>query len=206
MNPVPNVPPAPRRRIWPWVLGICLTPFLALGLAVASYITLDSDARTLRRHVMRATEADWTTKVQVSVGRATIGTVRTGLLFARQPEVEDARLALGAIKNASVGVYQLATPGADLASGNRILAETDRAMQKRGWSRLVGVSGRDETVMVYVTEDADEDKPLDICVAVVTGRELVVVSATIEPEAIGRLVERHMAGDLRAEIRRHVSF
>lgn len=206
MNPVPNVPPAPRRRIWPWVLGICLTPFLALGLAVASYVTLDSDARTLRRHVMRATEADWTTKVQVSVGRATIGTVRTGLLFARQPEVEDARLALSAIKNASVGVYELASDSAADWSGNRILTDTDQAMQKRGWSRLVGVTGRNETVMIYVDEDADEDEPLDICVAVVTNRELVVVSATVDADALSRLVERHTAGDLRAEIRRHVRF
>lgn len=206
MNPVPNVPPAPRRRIWPWVLGICLTPFLALGLAVASYVTLDRDASTLRRHVMRATNADWNTKVQISVGGATIGTVRTGLLFADQKEIEEARLALGAIKHASVGVYELASDSAADWSGNRILTDTDQAMQKRGWSRLVGVTGRNETVMIYVDDDADEDEPLDICVAVVTNRELVVVSATVDADALSRLVERHTAGDLRAEIRRHVRF
>lgn len=206
MNPVTHVPPAPRRRIWPWVLGICLTPFLVLGLAVASYVTLDSDARTLRRHVMSATNADWNTKVQISVGAATLGTVRTGLLFADHAEIADARLALGAVKHASVGVYELASGRDGGWSSTQILTDTDRAMQKRGWTRLVGVAGKDETVMVYVDEDADEDGPIDLCVAVVNGRELVVVSATVDPDAISRLVERHVAGDFRAEIRRHVRF
>lgn len=203
MNPAPTVPPAPRRRIWPWVLGICLTPFLVLGLAVASYVTLDSDARTLRRHVMSATNADWDTKIQISVGRATIGTVRTGLLLVDKEEIADARLALGAVKHASVGVYELASHRDESWSSTQILRDTDRAMQRRGWTRLVGVADGKETVMVYVSEDIDEDEPIDVCVAVVSGRELVVVSATIDPENIGRLIERHAGENLRAELRRH---
>lgn len=203
MNPVPNVPPAPRRRIWPWVLGICLTPFLALGLAVASYVTLDRDASTLRRHVMRATNADWNTKVQISVGGATIGTVRTGLLFADQKEIEEARFALRAVKHASVGVYELASGSRTDWSSAAILRETDRAMQGRGWTRLVGVAGTKETVMVYTSDNLRDDGPMDLCIAVLDGRELVVVSARIEPDALGRLVERHAGRELTASLRRH---
>ena len=205
MNTPSPVPPAPRRRVWPWVLGICLTPFVVLGLAVASYVTLDRDASALRRHVMSATHADWNTKVQFSVGRATLGTVRTGLFFVDNEEVVDARLALGAIKHASVGVYELTSR--DFAwSSQDVLATTHRAMEKRGWSRLVGVANHKETVMVYVPDDFDDDEPIDVCVAVVTGRELVVVSATVDADMLSRLVERHADGDIRAEIRRHVRF
>lgn len=204
MNSTPTVPPAPRRRIWPWVLGICLTPFVVLALAVASFVTLDSDARTLRRHVMSATNADWDTKVQVSVGSATLGTVRTGLLFVDQPEVDEARLALKAVRSASVGVYELAATSDEDWSPTQILRKTDEAMQGRGWTRLVGVADGKETVMVYTADDIDENEPIDICVAVVNGREMVVVSATVDPDAIGALVERHAGGELRAELRRHV--
>ncbi|MDB6114991.1 MAG: hypothetical protein JWQ62_1936, partial [Lacunisphaera sp.] len=66
--------PAPRRRIWRWVLigvGLCLAPWLALAVVVASYLTLDRDVAVLRQHVMAATGASWCTKVQMSVGRTT---------------------------------------------------------------------------------------------------------------------------------------
>lgn len=199
VSPVPR-----RRRIWPWVLGLCLTPFVVLTIMVASYVTLDSDAAALRRHVMTATNADWHTKVQCSVGRFTIGAVRGGLLFVRQPEVADARLALAAVKHASVGVYTRTSDG-DRWSRERLFVETDRAMQKRGWTRLVGVSGRAgaEAVLVYVSDDLDEGDPIDLCIAVVNDRELVIASTTIDPETLGELVERHTPEHVRKIVARH---
>lgn len=200
----PQPPAAPRRRIWPWVLGLCLAPFAILGVAVASYVTLDRDASVLRRHVMKATNADWQTKVQCSVGRITIGAVRSGLFFVRKPEVDDARLALAAVKHASVGVYQLRHRDADW-SREQLFVETDRAMADRGWMRLVGVSERDgaEAVLVYAPEDIEDDEPIDICVAVVNGRELVIVSTTIDPTTLGELVQRHLPDDVRKIAARH---
>ena len=85
MNPVPQAT-APRRHIWRWVLlgaGLCLTPFVLLAMAAASYLTLDRDVRVLRQHVMAATDAGWNTKVQVSIGRATLGTIGQALLCRR---------------------------------------------------------------------------------------------------------------------------
>lgn len=206
-TPTPQalVSPAPRRRrIWPWVLGICLAPFVILTLAVASYITLDRDAAALRRHVMTATNADWHTKVQCSVGCLTIGAVRSGLLFVRQPEVADARLALAAVKHASVGVYTRDRDG-EQWSREQLFVETDRAMQKRGWTRLVGVSERAgaEAVLVYVSDDADEGDPIDLCVAVVSDRELVIASTTVDPETLSELVERHTPEHVKKIVARH---
>jgi hypothetical protein len=204
-SPIPSS--APRRRIWPWVLGLCLAPFVILGVAVASYVTLDSDASVLRRHVMKATHADWNTKVQCSVGRITISALRSGLFFVRKPEIADARLALAAVKHASVGVYELRRGGGDW-SREQLFIETDRAMQERGWTRLGGVSDRDgaEAVLVYTPEDIDDDDPIDICVAVVNDRELVIASTTVDPSTLGELVERHTPDHIKKiAMRRHLA-
>jgi hypothetical protein len=204
MNPAPQVTPAPRRRrLWPWVLlgaGICLSPFLLLGVAAVSYLSLDRDVRVLREHVMDATDARWKTKVQMSVGRLTLGAVGQGLRFVDNKDMADARLALGAVKRASVGIYER-TAGSSQLSPEDFFVKTDRAMQKRGWTRLVGVSEKKEAVLVYIQEDLDADEPVDLCVAVVNDREMVVVSTTVDPDAIQALVARHAGDDLKRNLR-----
>ena len=62
-------------------LGLCLAPWLVLAAVVASYLTLDSDVAVLRKQVMAATDAGWSTRVQMSVGRTTLGAIGTGLGF-----------------------------------------------------------------------------------------------------------------------------
>ncbi len=201
MNPDPQSP-APRRHIWRWVLlgaGLCLTPFLLLGLAAVSYLTLDRDVRVLRQYVMAASDAQWSTKAQVSVGRLTLGAIGQGLRFVHQPNIADARLALRAVRHASVGVYER-TSGGTNGSRKQLFVETDRAMQERGWTRLIGVADKQESVLVYVQDDLDEDEPIEICVAVVNGREMVVASTTIDAVALGELVAKH-AGD---SVKRHL--
>lgn len=205
MNPpTPSAPAAPRRRhVWLWVLGLCLAPFVLLGLAVASYVTLDRDAAALRRNVMSATHADWNTKVQVSVGRATLGAVSTGLRLVDHAEIADARLALEAVRHASVGVYELASRDVEI-SREALFRDTDRAMAKRGWSRLVGVADKKEAVLVYVPDDIDEGAPIEVCVAVVDGSEMVVVSTGIDGDSLSELVGRHAGDDLRRTFRKHL--
>jgi hypothetical protein len=201
MNSVPQTP-APRRRLWLWVLlgaGLCLTPFALLGIAAVSYLTLDSDVRTLRRHVMDATDTDWSTRVQVSVGRATLGVVGQALHFVDHKDMADARLALKSVKHASVGVYE--SSGRHDWSNEDLFVKTDRAMQKRGWSRLVGVVNRREAVLVYIQEGTDEGDPLHLCIAVASSRELVVVSTTVDPDALGELVAKHTGDKLKRHLR-----
>ena len=201
MNPAPQSP-APRRPVWRWVLlgaGICLAPFLLLGIAAVSYLTLDRDVRLLREQVMAATDANWSTRVQMSVGRVTLGAIGQGLRFVQHKDVADARLALRAVKQVSVGVYER-TSGAATGSRERLFIETDRAMQKHGWTRLVGVADRNECVLVYVQDDLDEDEPIEICVAVVNGKEMVVASTTIDPGALGELVAKHAGDDIKGRL------
>jgi hypothetical protein len=204
-SPMPApVTAAPRRRIWPWVVGILCAPFLILGLAAASYLTLDRDASTLRRNVMRATESNWDTKVQFSVGRVSLGCLRTGLGFIpdSRDKIYEARLALGAIKHASVGVYELDAE-ADWTPA-KIFAHTDAAMGDRGWTRIVGVAGARETVLVYVEDDLDEGDPIELCIAVVDGRQMVVVSTAVDADKLSELVERHVGGRFNDDVRERI--
>lgn len=203
MNPA-SPSPAPRRRVWLWVLlaaGLCLSPFLLLGAAAVSYLTLDSDVRTLRRHVMAATDAEWCTRAQVSVGRLTLGAIGQGLRFVDHEDMPDARLAIRAVKHASVGVYERTSPEASW-SREDLFVKTDRAMRQRGWSRLVGVADRNETVLVYVADDFEEDEPVEICLAVVNGKKIVVASTRLDARAVSELVVKHAKGDdLKRQLR-----
>jgi len=199
----PAAPPATprRRRIWPWVLAICLFPWVVIGAAAVSCLTLNRQAATLRRQVMAASHADWSTKFQLSVGRVTLGAVRTGLIFVRDKNIEDARLALAAVERASVGVYERRTERSEWSRA-QLFADTDRAMRQRGWTRLVGVAENDgETVLVYAPEDCAPGDTIDVCVAVVDGKQLVVVSTTIEADALAKLVEKHAGEELKRKLR-----
>lgn len=193
MQPAPAPQPR-RRRLWPWILGFCLLPFVAVGLAAYSILTLDHAASVLRRHVMAATDSDWHTRVQVSTGRATLGLARLVLTWVHDPHVADARLALKAVKSASVGVYELAD-GSAAWSYDELFSKTDEAMRKRGWNRLVGVADDKNIVLIYTDGDPDGTGPIDICLAVVDDRELVVASTTIDSTKALDLIARHLPPD-----------
>jgi hypothetical protein len=76
-------------------------------------------------------------------------------------------------------------------------------MQRRGWSRLVGVTEDSETVMIYTSNDVDPGSGIELCLAVLDGNDLVVVSTKIDAGALADLAEAHMPkGGLRAELRR----
>jgi hypothetical protein len=201
MNPVPPTS-SPRRHVWRWVflgLGLCLAPFVVLAAVAVSFLTLDRDAAVLRKQVMAVTDHGWNTKVQMSVGRITLGAVRTGLAFVHNKDIDDARLALTAIKHASVGVYER-RPGRADWSRQQLFAEADQAMQDRHWTRLVGVADHKDTVLIYMPADFDPDDPVEICLAVVNDRELVVVSTCVDASILAELVEKHSADDLKSRL------
>lgn len=184
------------RRFLRWFLisvGLCVAPIVMLGVVVASCLMLDRDTAVLREEVMDATGADWSPKVQLSIGRGIIGTTAAGLYFVNAEGVDDARLAIKAVRNASVGVYERRSKGDDW-SREELFRKTDHAMAERGWSRMVGVADGKETVLIYTQDESDPDADIDLCIAVVNPTELVVVSTTVNGEALGQLVARHTGG------------
>lgn len=180
--------------------GLCLAPFLLLGVAAVSYLTLDRDVRMLRNHVMEATDVAWDTKVQMSIGRMTLGAIGQGLRLVDHKDMDDARLALRSVQHASVGVYERRVGGGECPR-EQLFAATDRAMRNRGWTRMVGVAEKKETVLVYVQEEPEKNESVEICLAVITGKELVVASTTIDAAALGDLVARHADDDLKRHLR-----
>ena len=189
----------PRHRIWPWILGLILTPFVMLGVLIAGAIHLNSDAAALRRQVMAATGNNWHTKVQFSVGPVLLGAARTGVSFIHDvpPEVRE---VLRAVRSARVGVY--ARRGAMDGGGRRaeLFAATDRMMARRGWTRIVGVADTGDIVLIYLPTQSEDLQPSRVCLAVCNDRELVVVAAGFEANALAGLIAREMDGRLPVKL------
>ncbi|HTL66436.1 MAG TPA: hypothetical protein VL200_02130 [Lacunisphaera sp.] len=192
MNPT-AVPPTGRRHVWRWVfvgIALCLLPVICVGILVASALSLSREAALLRNHVMSSTDTDWHRKIQLSVGSMTLTALRTGMAFAHGKEVEDVRLALASVRKASVGVYERSGRKGTWSNAD-LFADADKAMGRRGWTRLVGVHDHSDTVLIYVPEDAGSGDTMDICLAVVSDGQMVVVSTSVNADALARLVARH---------------
>jgi hypothetical protein len=199
------VTPAARgqRRLARWILAaliLLITPLALVGVGVASLFGLNRDAALLKREVMAASDCDWNTTVQVNVGWCTLAAARTVLRFVDAPDVDDARLALSAVRRASVGVYQRIGRARDW-SRDQLISRTDERMTGRGWSRLVGVLGDDETVLVYASDELDSGGKIDLCLAVIDGEEMVIVSTKIDADALVELAAKHLPeGGLRGKL------
>lgn len=195
-SPVPPAVPVAKseRRLARWMLlGLLLliTPVVLVGLGVASLFRLGRDAAFLRHEVMATSDSDWATRVQVSAGWCTLTTARTIMRFVEHEHQDEVRLALSAVRRASVGVYQRAGRAGGLSAG-RVIDGLDRKMRDRGWSRLAGVFERNATVLVYVSDDVDTGQLVDLCVAVVDGDDLVVVSGKVDADRLIELAEKHL--------------
>ena len=203
MNPATNsTPAAPHRPYGKWIavgLIILIAPMLILGVAAWSMMTLDRDAAFLRREVMSATGSDWHAKVQLDLGAVTLGTVRTALRFVQHKDIADARLALAAVRSASVGVYERKDDD-QAVPAEKLFIRTDALMRDRGWTRLVGVADGKQNVLIYTSDRGSGDR-MDLCLAVVDGKELVVVSTRVDAEALLELVEKHAPGDIKSKLK-----
>jgi hypothetical protein len=192
-------PPArPRRQIWPWVVGIILTPFVVAGLTVLDVVRLHADAGRLRNELMAATGGGWEAKVQLTLDRPLLAAARAGLTFIHDVP-DEARLALRAVNSASVGVYQRTGRGGPTAAA-AMWAAADRVMSRRGWVRVVGVADPAETVLIYVPAGRTDARPTRVCLAVCNRQELVIVAGSFEAEALAALVAQHTGGRLALKL------
>jgi hypothetical protein len=164
-----------------------------VGVGVASMFRLDADAAALRREVVAATDADWSTKVQLNAGWIPLALVRTGLRFVDHKDIEEARLALSSVRHVSVGVYDKVRRG-ETWSREQLLTRTDERMRQRGWTRVVGVTEHNEAVLVYASDRLEAGDRIDLCIAVVDGDEMVIVSTRVDAAPLMKLAERHMPG------------
>jgi hypothetical protein len=189
MNPSTASVVRPRRRVWPWILGGAV---FCMAMAVASVVScfgLDRDAAALHRRVAAVFGDSLHRRVQLSVGLPGVTAARM-IVHSIDDVPPEARQALAAVKSASVGVYELdAAPEA--AARARLLREADEAMNRRGWSRVVGVADGDDTVAVYADPEADADDSQRVCVLVCDHRNVVIVAARADPAPLVALAVAH---------------
>lgn len=182
--------PTPRHRgrrvlLWATVfLGLC---FLGLASVVYSAVTLTREAAVLRRGVLDGIDIPAHARVQVSVGPVFLTLARQFL-----PLIEDlpaeAACALRSVTSASVGVFEL---DRHPSAGADCIRSADRSMRERGWTRVVGVRDGGSTVLVYAPLGHRGGDEMDLCLAVVEERNLVIVSARLRPKDLIPLIEQH---------------
>jgi hypothetical protein len=129
------------------------------------------------------------TQVQITVGPVLLGTVRT-IVGAFDGVPEEARLAMRAIRGASVGVYKLRR---EIRSDERtnMFSAADDVMQRRGWTRVVAVNDAENLVLVYLPEGERSGSTEQVCVAVCNEEHLIVVEGSLRMDRLVELVAHH---------------
>ena len=187
-TPIPPViPPAlPRDRVerfFRWVGGALLVCLLLLALVVygaTGYFRLSSEMAGLRDGLQAASGREWQRMIALNVGGFTFGAARAGLSFVKMED--EARVALETIQACEVGIYQTA---ADTGSVDHpeMLAAADKAMQKKGWERVVGVIADNNLVAVYVPTKLSSTSRMKCSVLVCEGQRMILAStrANLDP-------------------------
>jgi hypothetical protein len=159
-----------------------------LSVGLTGCFRVGSDAQALRDSVMKSTSGNWDEEIEIGVGALTLGLARAGLSFVDvDPE---ARTVLDAVRGAEVGVYKLRS-GRKTMNRSAILAAADKAMDARGWDRVVGVMDGREFVAVFVPKKLSSPRNFKVCVLVLNGGEMVVASARSNLEPLMELAFEH---------------
>lgn len=185
----PASSPGSPVRLWRWiVIGFALC-VCAVALEVYQFVTLTSDASALKSELTTMISEPVRTRVQVSVGPMLCGLVRFGSQWFEQIP-DEARLAIRAVRSASVGVYDIRENNRRKGRANLFYA-ADEVMEKRGWTRVVGVNEPGNLVLVYVPLGASWGSSQRACVAVCNDEHLVIVSGTVAAQPLAQIVQRH---------------
>lgn len=176
-------PPSPRpRRIWRWLLAGTLLCLGAATLAAYNLVTLTRDATRLRDELTSTLTRSTRTQFQVTVGPVFMAAVRTVVGVIDDVPAE-ARLALKAVRGASVGVYKL-RGYVDAGERARMFSAADVVMSERGWTPVVRVIDGESLVLVYLPEGERSGSTEQVCVAVCSGDNLVIVAGGVRMDRL----------------------
>jgi hypothetical protein len=182
---VPSAKPSRCRTVLKWAALGALVWGIAVAMVALETVTLTRDASALRGEMLAALDRPTAAEIQLSVGPALLSAARLGLGFVHDIPDEALR-SLNAARAASVGVYTLShdvTP----AARAKMLVAAERAMSRRGWTRVVGVNNANETVVIYMPTKASGGDVQRICLAVCEGGKLIVVDASADVKSLVEL-------------------
>jgi len=206
MNNITSIPPVippslPRdslERFLRWVGCAVLVGLIFLAVAVygvTSYFRLGSEMAGLRDSLQSASGQEWHRQIALNVGGVTFGAVRAGLSLVKI-EAEP-RVALESIRGCEVGIYQTLS---DTGNANRaaMLIAADKAMERRGWERIVGVIDKENLVAVYVPSKLNSTSRMKCAVMVCEDRQMILASmrANLDP-AIEFALSQSEFGEVR---------
>jgi hypothetical protein len=149
---------------------------LALLLVTATgCFRVSSETRALRDAALDNGAKGADEKIELALGRLTFAAANFGLGFVQTDEIPpEARLVLNSVKGAEVSVYKLRGFSGDLSA---IMNAADKALDKRGCERLVGVINDKTLVAVYVPKKMRSPKDIKFSVLVLNEHDLVCASA-----------------------------
>lgn len=173
-----------RRRVFRWRYLLIGLPVMLAGLILVLVLSfrMGGEARVMKEVVMEALPNEWERQVEIGVGEIPSFLVRTGLRWVDLDPV--ARAGLQAFRSADVGVYRrVASADAVAERTADLLGKLLERMGRRGWEPVVTVREGRELVAVLVPVGLDSARRLKVCVLVLDGDDLVVVSArgNLEP-------------------------
>jgi hypothetical protein len=198
MNTHPAIRPhSPFRSFW---IAVFVVP-LALGIAgilyLASFFIVSGETRALRNAMLEGNRSEYKRIVEVNTGRLPLAAARFGLGFLNDIPPE-ARQMMASLRKGEVSVYK--SRHHQKPDGTKLLENTDRAMDQRGWYRLAGVFWEGRFVAVYLKDAPESERMANVCVAVLDRENLVCASATAEWEPLIELVREKTGRDLLGPI------
>lgn len=163
---------------------------LALAVVLTACSKTGSDFSSMQSAVVQESGCDWARQIRFGVPGVLFSVARAGLSFV---EIEpEARAALQTLRGLRVALYERASGTPDRTA---MMVAADRAMQARGWSRVVGVLDRQEMVAVFAPDTLQQTRDLEVCVVVFDGNQLVFASGRANPAPLTELALRHFAAE-----------
>lgn len=181
--------PRPARQ----VAGLALA-LLSL-VAAAGCTPAPSGLHAVHDDLGEALPGDWQTHLRVSAGRGWSALARTALAVAGADPL--ARTAARAVGDFKLSVLRAASSPA----GGSVADALEPVLHRRGWERNVVVKEGRDAVAVYTQPPGVQARRLSLCVWVGTERELVLVTAQGDLEAVAALVGAHLPWTARGHSR-----
>lgn len=172
---------------------------VAAAISSSGCFRVSSETQALRDAALETVKAD--EQIELGVGFFTVRLARFGTQFLELPP--EARLILDSVDGAECSVHELRGKKPDSAT---VLARADKAMQKRGLDRIVGIADRDDLVAVYVPRSANSHRNVQISVLVLNREQLVCVKARGDLEGVVQMALEQMRQHMPAKPRVAAAF
>ncbi len=170
-----------RFRLRYCLLLLVLAVPLSLAYGVASIFFLSRDAAALRNSVLSQPGFEGAHKrIALHAGFFTTGAARLVSQWLKIPV--EAHAAIDSVRGIEVGVYRL-EQALDAHAEQAVMAGADKALLRRGWQKIVGVTNPDGLVAVYCPDSIGASK-VRCCVLVVQGRDMVVAGVRANPSEL----------------------